>query len=224
MRRERSEIGKKIAQSAHYSKRWLSRWNPIGCWMFPTSAAAFAWRSQVQLPARTFVGFLLLRRLFFSFPFFFFFFFFFFVYKENCNINTDVKKNCTLLLLFFFFFFFVFFFFFFFFFFPFDLLFQTSSWLKEKKKKKPPRTQLEPAMLNYIDNLHWIFHCFTMGSIHLYFARKQVGDTPKRGKPEMRSSCRNSLDLHWSAAARPGRGSASVPHLGYLSVSRHFNE
>ena len=63
-----------------------------------------------------------------------------------------------------------------------------------------------------------------MGSIHLYFARKQVGDTPKRGKPEMRSSCRNSLDLHCSAEARPGRGSASVPHLGYLSVSRHFNE
>ena len=25
-----------------------------------------------------------------------------------------------------------------------------------------------------------------MASIHLYFARKQVGDTPKRGKPEMR--------------------------------------
>ena len=63
-----------------------------------------------------------------------------------------------------------------------------------------------------------------MASIHLYFARKQVGDTPKRGKPEMRSSCRNSLDLQWSAAARPGRGSASVPHFGYLSVSRHFNE
>ena len=39
-----------------------------------------------------------------------------------------------------------------------------------------------------------------MASIHLYFARKQVGDTPKRGKLEMRSSCRNSLDLHWSAA------------------------
>ena len=29
-----------------------------------------------------------------------------------------------------------------------------------------------------------------MASIHLYFARKQVGDTQKRGKPEMRSSCR----------------------------------
>ena len=63
-----------------------------------------------------------------------------------------------------------------------------------------------------------------MASIHLYFARKQVGDTPKRGKPEMRSSCRNSLDLHWSPWPRPGRGSASVPHLRYLSVSRHFNE
>ena len=37
---------------------------------------------------------------------------------------------------------------------------------------------------------------FEMASIHYYFARKQVGDTQKRGKPEMRSSCRNSLDLH----------------------------
>ena len=64
----------------------------------------------------------------------------------------------------------------------------------------------------------------SMASIHHYFARKQVGDTQKRGKPEMRSSCRKSLDLHWSASARPGRGSASVPHLRYLSVSRHFNE
>ena len=34
-----------------------------------------------------------------------------------------------------------------------------------------------------------------MTSIH-HFARQQVGDTQKRGKPEMRSSCRNSLDLH----------------------------
>ena len=63
-----------------------------------------------------------------------------------------------------------------------------------------------------------------MASIHLCFARKQVGDTQKRGKPEMRSSCRKSLDLHWLASARPGRGPASVPHLRYLSVSRHFNE
>ena len=59
---------------------------------------------------------------------------------------------------------------------------------------------------------------------HYNFARKQVGDTRKRGKPEMRSSCRNSLDLHWSPWPRPGRRSASVPHLRYLSVSRHFNE
>ena len=65
---------------------------------------------------------------------------------------------------------------------------------------------------------------FSMASIHHYFARKQVGDTQKRGKPEMRSSYRNSLDLHWSASARPSRGCASVPHLRYLSVSRHFNE
>ena len=64
----------------------------------------------------------------------------------------------------------------------------------------------------------------SLASIHLYFAGKQVGDTQKRGKPEMRSSCRTSLDLHWSASARPGRGPASVPHLRYLSVSRHFNE
>ena len=50
-----------------------------------------------------------------------------------------------------------------------------------------------------------------MASIYLYFGGKQVGDTQKRGKPEMRSSCRKSLDLHWSASARPGRGPASVP-------------
>ena len=50
-----------------------------------------------------------------------------------------------------------------------------------------------------------------MASIHLYFVGKQVGDTQKRGKPEMRSSCRKSLDLHWLASARPGRGPASVP-------------
>ena len=56
-----------------------------------------------------------------------------------------------------------------------------------------------------------------MASIHYNFARKQVGDTRKRGKPKMRS-------LHWSAWPRPGRKSASVPHLRYLSVSRHFNE
>ena len=63
-----------------------------------------------------------------------------------------------------------------------------------------------------------------MASIHHSFARKQMKDTQKRGKPELRSSCRKSLDLHWSASARPGRGSASVSHLRYLSVSRHFNE
>ena len=34
-----------------------------------------------------------------------------------------------------------------------------------------------------------------MASLHHYFARQQVGDTQKRGKPEMRSSCRNSLDI-----------------------------
>ena len=39
-----------------------------------------------------------------------------------------------------------------------------------------------------------------------------------------RSSCRNSLELHWLASAWPVRGCASVPHLRYLSVSRHFNE
>ena len=45
-----------------------------------------------------------------------------------------------------------------------------------------------------------------MASIHHYFARKQVGDTQKRGKPEMHSSGRNSLDLHYSVIARPSRG------------------
>ena len=63
----------------------------------------------------------------------------------------------------------------------------------------------------------------TMASIHHYFARKQVGNTQKRGKPEMRSSCRNSIDLHWSPWPRPGRGSASVPHLRYLSVAILMN-
>ena len=58
-----------------------------------------------------------------------------------------------------------------------------------------------------------------MASIHLYFARKQVGDTPKFGKPEMRSSCRK-----FTRFPLIGCGSASVPHLGYLSVSRHFIE
>ena len=53
-------------------------------------------------------------------------------------------------------------------------------------------------------------------------ASKWGTNTLKRGKPEMHSSCRNSLDLHWSASARPGRGCASVPHLRYLSVSRHL--
>ena len=35
-----------------------------------------------------------------------------------------------------------------------------------------------------------------LASIHNNFARKQVGDTQKRGKPEMLTSCRNSLDFH----------------------------
>ena len=43
----------------------------------------------------------------------------------------------------------------------------------------------------------------SMASIHNNFARKKVRDTQKRGKPEMRGSCRNSLGLHWSASARP---------------------
>ena len=51
-----------------------------------------------------------------------------------------------------------------------------------------------------------------------------MGDTQKRRKPEMRSFCRNSLDFYWSPWPWPGRGSASVPYLRYLSVSRHFNE
>ena len=42
-----------------------------------------------------------------------------------------------------------------------------------------------------------------MASIHLYFAGKQVGDTQKRGKPEMRSSCRKSLIGVGPARPRP---------------------
>ena len=53
-------------------------------------------------------------------------------------------------------------------------------------------------------------------------ARQHVGDTQKRGKPEMHSSCRNPLDFHWSASAPPSHGCASVPHLRYLSVSSHL--
>ena len=47
--------------------------------------------------------------------------------------------------------------------------------------------------------------CFviSMASIHLYFAGKQVGDTQKRGKPEMRSSCRKSLIGVGPARLRP---------------------
>ena len=42
-----------------------------------------------------------------------------------------------------------------------------------------------------------------MASIHLYFAGKQVGDTQKRGKHEMRSSCRKSLIGVGPARPRP---------------------
>ena len=41
-----------------------------------------------------------------------------------------------------------------------------------------------------------------MASIHHYFARKQVGDTQKRGKPEMRSSCK--IHSICTARLRPG--------------------
>ena len=82
------------------------------------------------------------------------------------------------------------------------------------------RTEFDHQIVWWWSNTVW----WSMASIHHYFAWKQVGDTRKRGKPEMRSSCRNSLDLHWSPWPRPGHGSASVPHLRYLSVSRHFNE
>ena len=66
-----------------------------------------------------------------------------------------------------------------------------------------------------------------MASIHHYFARKQVGDTNKRGKPEMRSLRRNSLDLHCSASIRPSRGCTSVPtpdtcqSVAILMIRRH---
>ena len=76
-------------------------------------------------------------------------------------------------------------------------------------------------------NLLFVWLCLVLGQNGVYsslFRGKASGDTQKRGKPEMRSSRRNSLDLHWSPWPRPGRGSASVPHLRYLSVSRHFNE
>ena len=63
-----------------------------------------------------------------------------------------------------------------------------------------------------------------MASIHHNFARKQVGDTQKGRKPEVRSSCKNSLDWHWSAWPWPSRESPCVPRLRYMSVSRPFNE
>ena len=83
----------------------------------------------------------------------------------------------------------------------------------------------------FANNLHacWTITCI-MVSVHHYFARKQVGDTQKRGKPEMCSSCRNSLDLHWSPWPRPGRRSASVPppsntcqSVAILMNRRHSN-
>ena len=59
------------------------------------------------------------------------------------------------------------------------------------------------------------FSASTNGVYSSLFRGKASGGTQKRGKPEMRSSCRNSLDLLWSWP-QPGRGSASVPHLRYL--------
>ena len=39
----------------------------------------------------------------------------------------------------------------------------------------------------------------------------------------MPSAYSDSFGLHWSPWHRPGRGPESVPHLRYLSVSRHFD-
>ena len=101
-------------------------------------------------------------------------------------------------------------------------------------------SQLSRATLMFSMNSHpaphssgHLFVRTAMASIHNNFACNQVGwDTQKRrggGKPETLSSCRNSLDLHWSASARLGRRCASVPHLRYLSVEilmnrRHYTE
>ena len=52
------------------------------------SVLGFAVMSTSAPPVAQYVQCWLLR-------FFFFFFFFFFFYKQNCNINTNVKKNCT---------------------------------------------------------------------------------------------------------------------------------
>ena len=56
----------------------------------------------------------------------------------------------------------------------------------------------------------------------LYFTRKQVGDAQKREKPEMRSSCRNSLALHWSAWPRLRVCKCPPPQIPVSC--RHFNE
>ena len=58
-------------------------------------------------------------------------------------------------------------------------------------------------MLSWSLNVFSHLGVFLMASIHLYFAGKQVGDTQKRGKPEMRSSCRKSLIGVGPARARP---------------------
>ena len=97
---------------------------------------------------------------------------------------------------------------------PIQIFHPLSVFLRVCGHKKPP---FYSGCLMIACSMRW-----SMASIHHYFVWKQVGDTQKCGKPEMRSSCRSSLDLHWSAWPPPGRGSASVPHLRYLSVSRHF--
>ena len=89
------------------------------------------------------------------------------------------------------------------------------------------------ASRTVLPKLYFIFDLFSASAgffvitcewrVFIIISRASKWGTPqKHRKLEMRTSCRNSLDLHWSAWPQPGRGSASVPRLRYLSVSRHF--
>ena len=82
-----------------------------------------------------------------------------------------------------------------------------SSTMRNKNRRQTwiplNQTPRLPVHNNYKLVIYQVRSLGAMASIHLYFAGKQVGDTQKRGKPEMRSSCRKSLDLHWSASPRP---------------------
>ena len=82
-----------------------------------------------------------------------------------------------------------------------------------KSQSSSKSTNSETSLLKqllccwWVCGFAWWKNILSMASIHHYFARKQVGDTQKRGKPEMRSSCRNSLDS--VCTARPRRGPAA---------------